>query len=772
MTSPLSFSFLPLSSLRLPSFFLFLFLFSLSSDDDSCLFASSPLSLVFSHFPVHQGLLSPPILVAAQETTDGDETFESLGAGIVNEDDSEEEYDQENEQEQQQTASSSSSSSSSFSESDNNTGGGAERKKKGAKHYNAQQRKKARLHQLHQLENGAIKLSGLKAYKEFISHHPYVFIMYYAPWCYWSRATLPEFNAAARILAHHEPPVILAQVDASTEEEIANFADIREFPTLKLFIDGAIGQTYNGRRHRTHLVHWIDSRLDRDKALTSIQFLDEIMRNHDEGHLVIIGVFPSENTNPNENASSNDDQEKKGYVPPSEKAFVSVARQFGEDVFFGHIQEPSIIDHLKTRHISRLYAADQQGNGGSSSSGLPAEVESRISSSKPFVVVFSKNAHEPPVHIYEGNLSNRRQLHNYIGQYRFPLISIFDADRLPSNFFSDARPKAVLIMDSKRNPNVLKEVEEETSSDPLVQAFIQSARTYRHALLSTVCGNTTPFEKHLYDLLGLDEDSPLPALRIMSVNPESDGRHHPALKYRPEEEEDKEASSSFEEEEEEVKREGKRGPNHNWGGRPKKKNKRNPYQYNTRKPIRILTPEVISRFFENFVVKRNVLPYYRSEAVVVEENETDGMKKGSVKTVVSANFYEVVYQSKEDVFIEFYAPWCGYCRKLEPAYKELALRLKDVPGILIAKIDATRNEVPGIKVMGYPTIFLFPANRKLQTSSPPLAYNGDRSVEDMLKWLSTRTSLAQIHPDQLMSVDLATLRGEKNGVQVSVLEEL
>lgn len=755
MKSSLSVSFFFPSPLRLPSFFL-LFLFSLSSIN-SRLFPSSPLStssssfLIFSRPPTNEGLHSLfAVVAAAQETAEGDETVESLGAGIVNEEDSDEEYDQDNEDDQAASSS----------------GGGEDGKKKpGTKQYNAQQRKKARRHQLHQLENGAIKLSGLKAYKEFISHHPYVFIMYYAPWCYWSRATLPEFNAAARILAHHEPPVILAQVDASTEEEIANYADIREFPTLKLFIDGAVGQAYNGRRHRTHLVHWIDSRLDRDKALTSIQFLDEIMRNHDEGHLVIIGVFPNNENRGDESSSSSNDQQRrgKGFSRPPEKAFVSVARQFGEDVFFGHIQDPSIIEHLKTRHISRLYS-DLQKSSSSSSSGLPAEIESRISSSKPFVVVFSKNAHEPPVHIYEGNISNMRQLHNYIGQYRFPLISIFDADRLPSNFFSDPRPKAVLIMDSKRNPNVLKEVEEETSLDPLVQAFIRSARTYRHALLSTVCGTTTPFEKHLYDLLGLDEDSSLPALRIMSVNPESDGRHHPALKYRPEEEDEEDKAL----EEEEEKKKGKKG---SWGSRPSKKSKRSRYQYNTRKPIRALTPEVISRFFENFVVKRNVLPYYRSEAIVVEDNE-GGMKKGSVKTVVSANFYELVYQSKEDVFIEFYAPWCGYCRKLEPAYKELALRLKDVPGILVAKIDATRNEVPDIKVMGYPTLFLFPANRKLQTSSPPLAYNGDRSVEDMLKWLSTRTSLAKFNPEQLMSTDLATLRGEKNGVQVSVLEEL
>lgn len=40
------------------------------------------------------------------------------------------------------------------------------------------------------------------------------------------------------------------------------------------------------------------------------------------------------------------------------------------------------------------------------------------------------------------------------------------------------------------------------------------------------------------------------------------------------------------------------------------------------------------------------------------------------------NFDSSVINSEDAWFVEFYAPWCGHCKKLEPEWKALAGKVK------------------------------------------------------------------------------------------------
>ncbi|XP_020111661.1 protein disulfide isomerase-like 1-1 [Ananas comosus] len=101
-----------------------------------------------------------------------------------------------------------------------------------------------------------------------------------------------------------------------------------------------------------------------------------------------------------------------------------------------------------------------------------------------------------------------------------------------------------------------------------------------------------------------------------------------------------------------------------------------------------------------------------------------------VKVVVATNLHDVVYKSGKNVFLEFYAPWCGHCKKLEPILEEVAVSFKDDNDVVIAKMDATANDIPKeFDVEGYPTLYYYTADGNLMN------YLGGRSKEAIIDFI-------------------------------------
>lgn len=84
-----------------------------------------------------------------------------------------------------------------------------------------------------------------KNFTDVVKNNRYVMVEFYAPWCGHCQALAPEYAAAATELKGEN--VILAKVDATEENELAQEYDIQGFPTLYFFVDG-VHKPYNGHR--------------------------------------------------------------------------------------------------------------------------------------------------------------------------------------------------------------------------------------------------------------------------------------------------------------------------------------------------------------------------------------------------------------------------------------------------------------------------------------------------------------------------------------------
>ncbi|KAH9818885.1 thioredoxin-like protein [Melampsora americana] len=128
----------------------------------------------------------------------------------------------------------------------------------------------------------------------------------------------------------------------------------------------------------------------------------------------------------------------------------------------------------------------------------------------------------------------------------------------------------------------------------------------------------------------------------------------------------------------------------------------------------------VSHFVKDFVAGK-LLPSLKSA--------TAPKKQGPGSHVlVTDEFESVVYgdDNKKDVFIEFYAPWCGHCKKLKPTWDNLA-----------HKWMLPENDVPpstGIRVEGFPTLMF-----KKAGSKEYIPFEGERTLDGLIEFVEKNT---------------------------------
>ena len=106
----------------------------------------------------------------------------------------------------------------------------------------------------------------------------------------------------------------------------------------------------------------------------------------------------------------------------------------------------------------------------------------------------------------------------------------------------------------------------------------------------------------------------------------------------------------------------------------------------------------------------------------------------AIATDLTADNFDSLVGGGKGSFIKFYAPWCGHCKALAPAWKQLGEAFADNDNVVIGDVDCTKEEGLCQKygVQGYPTLKYFTG----ATAALGDSYQGGRDFDALNSFAS------------------------------------
>ena len=98
----------------------------------------------------------------------------------------------------------------------------------------------------------------------------------------------------------------------------------------------------------------------------------------------------------------------------------------------------------------------------------------------------------------------------------------------------------------------------------------------------------------------------------------------------------------------------------------------------------------------------------------------------NVKNVTTDTFRQDVIESDKPVVVDFWAEWCGPCKKLSPILEEVSDELAGQVTIAKVNVDEERNLGAMFQIMSIPNVLIFNHGEKVDE------FVGLRSKDDIV----------------------------------------
>ncbi|KAI1384234.1 thioredoxin-domain-containing protein [Hypoxylon trugodes] len=142
------------------------------------------------------------------------------------------------------------------------------------------------------------------------------------------------------------------------------------------------------------------------------------------------------------------------------------------------------------------------------------------------------------------------------------------------------------------------------------------------------------------------------------------------------------------------------------------------------------------------------------------------LKSSPVVQVDAKNYDRIINKSNYTSVVEFYAPWCGHCQNLKPAYEKAAKNLEGLARVAAVNCDEDENKqlcgMMGVK--GFPTVKTVRPGKK----GKPIVedYNGPRTAKGIVDAVVEKINN---HVKRVTDKDIDSFLSNKNDSAKAIL---